>query len=68
MICLQLVFYTKIKNLSYYNIVVRQKSNKKGREYYTSFLTNFKYTNFNLNKLTFRQVGTTIYVDAYYIL
>lgn len=32
------------------------------------FLTNFKYTNFDLDRLTFRQVGTTIYVDAYYVL
>ena len=31
------------------------------------FLTNFKYTNFDFDKLTFRQVGTTIYVDAYYL-
>ena len=31
------------------------------------FLTNFKYTNFDLDKLTFRQIGTTIYVDAYYL-
>ena len=27
------------------------------------FLTNFKYTNFDLDKLTFKQFGTTIYVD-----
>ena len=31
------------------------------------FLTNFKYTNFDLDKLTFKQFGTTIYVNAYYI-
>ena len=31
------------------------------------FLTNFKYTNFDLDKLTFKQLGTTIYVDAFYI-
>ena len=31
------------------------------------FLTNFKYTNFDFDKLTFRQVGPTIYVDAYYL-
>ena len=31
------------------------------------FLTNFKYTNFDFDKLSFRQVGTTIYVDAYYL-
>lgn len=31
------------------------------------FLTNFKYTNFDFDKLTFRQVGTTIFVDAYYL-
>ena len=31
------------------------------------FLTNFKYTNFDFDKLTFRQVRTTIYVDAYYL-
>ena len=31
------------------------------------FLTNFKYTNFDFDKLTFRQVGITIYVDAYYL-
>lgn len=31
------------------------------------FLTNFKYTNFDFDKLSFRQVGTTIYVDAYFL-
>lgn len=31
------------------------------------FLTNFKYTNFDFDKLTFRQIGTTIYVNAYYL-
>ena len=31
------------------------------------FLSNFKYTNFDFDKLTFRQVNTTIYVDAYYL-
>ena len=32
------------------------------------FLTNFKYTNFDFDKLSFKQVGTTIYVDAFYIV
>ena len=31
------------------------------------FLTNFKYTNFDLDRLSFRQLGTTIYVEAFYI-
>ena len=31
------------------------------------FLTNFKYTNFDMDKLTFRQKGIVIYVDAYYL-
>lgn len=31
------------------------------------FLTNFKYTNFDFDRLTFRQVKTIIYVDAYYL-
>ena len=31
------------------------------------FLTNFKYTNFNMDKLTFRQKGSIIFVDAYYL-
>ena len=31
------------------------------------FLSNFKYTNFDFDKLTFRQINTTIYVDACYL-
>ena len=31
------------------------------------FLSNFKYTNFDFDKFSFKQVNTTIYVDAYYL-
>lgn len=31
------------------------------------FLTNFKYSNFDFDKLIYRQDETIIYVDAYYI-
>ena len=44
-----------------------KKYNTKGRDYYTIFLTNFKYSNFDFDKLIYRQDGITIYVDAYYI-
>ena len=39
----------------------------KGHDYYTIFLTNFKHNNFDFDRFTSRQKGTTIYVDAYYI-
>lgn len=44
-----------------------KKYNTKGRDYYTIFLTNFKYSNFDFDKLIYRQNGIIIYVDAYYI-
>lgn len=31
------------------------------------FLSNFKYTNFDFDKISFKQVNTIIYVDAYYL-
>ena len=34
----------------------------KGREYYTIFLTDFRYSNFDVDRLTYRQKGTTFYV------
>lgn len=39
----------------------------KGREYYTIFLTDFRYSNFDVDRLTYRQKGTTFYVDAFYL-